>query len=93
MRLTRKRDGKELYGGDVKWIEWTGEGKFKELHEEPAIGRSCILDPNRGPYFTWMTTAVTDFEISEDGSVTFTTKNSEYLLEKISPDQYENIAT
>jgi hypothetical protein len=30
-----------------------------------------------------MTTTVTDFEISEDGSVIFTTENSEYLLEKI----------
>ena len=89
MKLTRKRDGKELYGEDAKWIEWTEEGKFKELHDEPAIGRSCILDPKRGIYFTWMTTTVTGFEISEDGSVIFKTENSEYLLEKISIEEDE----
>lgn len=89
MKLTRKGDGKELYGQEAKWIEWTEEGKFRELHDEPGIGRSCILDPKRGPYFTWMTTTVTSFEISESGSVNFTTENSEYVLENISIEEEE----
>jgi hypothetical protein len=84
MRLTRKKDGKVLMGEEAKWIEWSEDGKFKELHDEPSVGRSCILDPKRGPYFTWMTTSVIDFEISEEGSITFTTENNEYVLEKIS---------
>jgi hypothetical protein len=84
MRLTRKKDGKVLIGEEAKWVEWDDNGKFKEFHDEPSVGRSCILDPKRGPYFTWMTTCVTGFNISEGGDVTFTTKNSEYILEKIS---------
>jgi len=81
--LIRERDQLILKGSRVKYVEWTGNGTFKEAHEKPLIGRSVILDPHRLNY-TWLTTPITEIlEEEEDGSyLKFKTENSNYELFK-----------
>jgi hypothetical protein len=79
--LIREHDGLLNVGDQVGWIEWAEDGRFKELHEEPAVGRSLILDPQRMSY-TWMTTTVTEILEQEENYIKFATKNSVYELFK-----------
>ena len=76
--LTR-HDGLVRKGNTITWIEWNENGTFKERHDKPAIGLSCILDGNRMSY-TWLTTPVVEFGRGEDGSIWFNTENSKYTL-------------
>ena len=80
-KLTREDDDSEHIGRTVHWIEWE-EGRYKAHYDEPAIGRSCILDIH--PWaFTWQTTEVTEILEHTDEKCKFRTKNSIYVLEKI----------
>ena len=80
--LIRKSDGLKKKGTQISWIEWNEDGTFKAKHDEPAVGRSLILDPQYMSY-TWLTTTVTEIlESTESGYVHFNTKNSEYILIK-----------
>ena len=83
-KLVRERDGLTKYGREIGWIEWDDNDKFKEKHDEPAVGRSCMLDPHRMS-FTWLTTSITEIVASsEDGSyIKFNTKNSIYELYRL----------
>ena len=74
-----REDGliKESY--DFLWIEFGEDGRFKESHKEPAIGRSLLLSPFND-FFTWQTTTVVEVITKEDNFVHFKTKNSEYEL-------------
>jgi len=77
--LTREHDNKQILGKDVKFIEWDENGRYKSIHETPAVGRSCVVDA--GPYATyrWLTSSIT--EILSDTK--FKTKNSVYYLHKV----------
>ena len=80
-KLTRENDNKVLRGTIVKYVEWNENDRgFKELYDEPSIGRSIILDPHRMS-FTWLTTVITSFS-EENGILKFKTRNSNYILEK-----------
>jgi hypothetical protein len=59
---------------------------FKEKHDEPAIGRSCMLDPHRIS-FTWLTTSVTEIIEQRDNYIKFNTLNSVYELFRIVPNE------
>ena len=83
-KLVRERDGLTHHAREMGWIEWNDDGTFKEKHDEPAIGRSCILDPHRFS-FTWCTTTVTEIIEQKENYIKFNTKNSVYEL-------YENIS-
>lgn len=78
-KLVRERDGLSNVGHKIGWIEWNEDGKFKELHDEPAVGRSLILDPQRISY-TWMTTTVTEILEQKENYIKFATTNSIYEL-------------
>ena len=78
-KLIRERDGLLNVGHQAGWIEWAEDGRFKELHEEPAVGRSLILDPQRRSY-TWMTTTVTEILEQKENYIKFATTNSIYTL-------------
>jgi hypothetical protein len=79
-KLVRERDNKTLVGQAVKFIEWEEDGRFSKSHDEPAIGRSVMLDPHHFNY-TWLTTEITSFMY--DGNILkFSTKNSVYTLKK-----------
>ena len=83
-KLVRERDGLTKYGREMGWIEWGDDSRFKELHNKPQVGLSCILDPHRFS-FTWCTTTVTEIIEQKENYIKFNTKNSVYEL-------YENIS-
>jgi hypothetical protein len=78
-KLVRERDGLSNVGHKVGWIEWNEDGTFKKLHDEAAVGRSLILDPQRRSY-TWMTTTVTEILEQKENYIKFATTNSIYEL-------------
>ena len=78
-KLVRERDGLSNVGHKVGWIEWNEDGTFKKLHDEAAVGRSLILDPQRISY-TWMTTTVTEILEQKENYIKFATTNSIYEL-------------
>ena len=79
IKLTRENDGKVLVGTKLKWIEWDEFYGVSQTYDEPAIGRSLILDPHYFSY-TWLTTTVLEFQETPTG-FTFQTENSNYILE------------
>ena len=79
-KLLRERDNLLNFGDQVGWIEWGEDGRYKELHEEPAVGRSLILDPKSTPFYTWMTTTVTEIVEEKENYLKFKTSNSVYEL-------------
>ena len=81
-KLVRESDGLTKYGQEMGWIEFHENGTFKEKHNEPAIGRSCILDPHRIS-FTWLTTSVTEIVEQREDYIKFKTRNSNYELWKL----------
>jgi hypothetical protein len=78
-KLVRESDGLTHHAREMGWIEWGDDSRFKEKHNEPAIGRSCILDPQRISY-TWLTTSVTEIVEQRDDYIKFNTRNSVYEL-------------
>ena len=76
--LIRENDGKVLSADKVRWVEWNDNGTSKELHEEPQIGRSLILDPKF--VYTWLTTTITEIVEQREGYIKFKTTNSIYEL-------------
>ena len=81
--LIRERDGKMIPGTQVEFVEWNESGKFKQLHDEPAVGFSCMIDPQYIAY-GWLTTEITEItsDTTEDTvrCIHFKTKNSNYKL-------------
>ncbi len=77
--LKRLNDGLTNRGSEIGWIEWSDEGRGKEMHDEPTIGRSLMLDPHVFNY-TWLTTSVTEIIEQREDYIKFTTENSIYEL-------------
>ena len=83
-RLVREGDGLNKKSKEILWLEWNEDGRFKEKHDDIAVGRSLIMSPFNH-FFTWQTTVVTRILASEADSsyIKFETKNSIYELFKI----------
>jgi hypothetical protein len=83
-RLVREGDGLNKKSKEILWLEWNEDGRFKEKHDDIAVGRSLIMSPFNH-FFTWQTTVVTRILASEADSsyIKFKTKNSIYELFKI----------
>ena len=83
-RLVREGDGLNKKSKEILWLEWNEDGRFKEKHDDIAIGRSLIMSPFNH-FFTWQTTVVTRILASEADSsyIKFKTKYSTYELFKI----------
>ena len=78
----RRSDGLYKESNDIKWLEFNEDGTFKEDHvHDFAVGRSLLMSPFNA-FFTWQTTPITAFEVTEVG-VEFVTENSNYVLEQI----------
>jgi hypothetical protein len=77
--LKRLNDGLTNVGSEIGWIEWSDEGRGKEMHDEPAISRSLMLDPHVFNY-TWLTTSITEIVEQREGYIKFATENSIYEL-------------
>ena len=89
-KLVRERDGLVNEAHQIGWIEWAEDGRYKKLHEEPAVGRSLILDPRSTPFFTWMTTSVTEILEQSENYIKFKTQNSNYELWQHQENKKEN---
>ena len=78
-RLTRLNDNLVKEGTQIVWINYklTGNAKYKT----PAKGRGLVIYRGMADY--WQTTRVQSFKKLEDGTIMFTTENSDYKLEKI----------
>jgi len=77
--LKRLNDGLTNVGSKISWIEWGDDGRGKEMHDEPAISRSLMLDPHVFNY-TWLTTSITEIFEQREDYIKFATKNSVYEL-------------
>ena len=77
--LTRIDDEKQIPASVIKFIEWNENGTGKSLHDEPALGRSIVVDPVNAAIYKWMTTRIV--EIIDP--TTFKTENSTYTLHKL----------
>ena len=86
--LVRERDQKTLRATKIKWVEWNENGSAKEMHDEPAVGCSLILDPQHLYAYTWLTTEVAEILEKTPATVKFKTKNSTYILTNL---ERENI--
>lgn len=79
----------------ISWIRWK-DRKFHETLNEPEIGTSLCMNPNRMS-FTWLTTEITEIISKSDKEIEFLTKNSHYLLKIITDDgvnvQFPNEST
>ena len=79
-----KSNGERHFGREASFIKWGESNRFKDIGKTPEIGLSCIIDPQRGAAFTWLTTPITEIieKVSDQGSTTyrFRTENSEYNL-------------
>lgn len=84
-KLVRERDGLTHHARQIGWIEFKEDNTFKKKHDEPAIGRSLMLDPHRFT-FTWLTTSVTEIVEQRDDYIKFKTRNSNYELWKLKND-------
>jgi hypothetical protein len=78
--LIRENDGLVKIGQRANWVEWDENSAGKKLHEEPAVGRSLVLDLEGPVTFTWMTTSVTEIISQNSDEIKFKTKNSQYSL-------------
>ena len=76
--LIRERDGLTIGANKIAWIEWSGNGRGKAMHEEPAVDRSLMLEPSIS--YKWMTTTVTEIVEQSEGYIKFKTLNSIYEL-------------
>lgn len=81
--LTRVEDGLIFKSLSVKWVKWNVDGTFNKLYARPKLGLSCILDPEYGAQYTWLTTTVVSMEKVSTNELRFKTKNSTYILNKI----------
>jgi hypothetical protein len=82
-----KSNGETHFGVKVKFVEWSAPELYsrgKELHDEPQVGFSCMLDYHYGHQFTWLTTEIVEIESDTTDKhircISFKTKNSNYKL-------------
>jgi len=81
-KLVREQDRLTKQSKEITWLEFDEEGKFKERHDEPSIGRSLLMSPFN-QFFTWQTTLITEIIEQEDHYIKFKTQNSNYELSKL----------
>lgn len=81
--LTRVRDGRTFKSYTLGWIKWNEDGTFKKMYKTPKIGLSCIVDPQYGASYSWLTTTILSIERVSRNELRFQTKNSTYMLNKI----------
>jgi len=77
--VTRKEDNKQMTANTVKFIQWNENGVGGSLHEEPAIGRSIVLDLTGPESYKWLTSQIVEIISNTE----FKTKNSTYTLHKV----------
>lgn len=74
--LVRENDNKQITASTIRFIEWDENGVGKKTHNEPAVGRSIIVNPSGFGNYKWLTSVITEV-VSENE---FKTENSIYKL-------------
>jgi hypothetical protein len=74
-----RSDGLQKKGMHLTFVEWNDNTTFKQTHDEPAIGRSLLLDGNI-LNFTWCTTTIKEIVEMSENYIKFETENSTYEL-------------
>ena len=74
---------------DIMWLEFNEDRTFKAKYKKPAEGRSLIMSPFN-EFFTWQTTDIIELIESKIDYWLFRTKNSVYLLQKLSDSNIVN---
>lgn len=69
-----------IWAERIAWIEWGEDHHPKEIHEEPAEGRSLLCDPGAYGNYQWLTTQLVEIIKQSPKRLLFKTKNSTYLL-------------
>ena len=72
---------------DIIWLEFNEDKTYKAKYKKPAEGRSLLMSPFN-QYFTWQTTSITKIIEERTDYWLFETKNSTYLLRKLSDDEW-----
>jgi hypothetical protein len=82
-----KSNGETHHGTQFKFVEWGSEelgSRAKQLHDEPQLEYSVIIDPQYASQYTWLTTPITEIESDTTTGtgrcIAFKTKNSNYTL-------------
>ena len=88
-KLVREHDGLEKYSDDVAWLEWDENSRYKDKHQDIAIGRSLMMSPFSPFYFVWQTTEVTEIVEQREDYIKFKTKNSNYELFKLTNNEQD----
>jgi len=81
-------DGREEFkegGARVEAIEWTEDGKFKEVKgHEPIVGCALLVGSVTARSYSdrdyWLTTPITEIVEETDEHILFKTENSTYKL-------------
>jgi hypothetical protein len=89
-KLVRERDGLIKQSKEVMWLEFNEAGRFKEKHNEPAIGRALLMSPFN-EFFTWQTTIITEIVEQREDYIKFKTQNSNYELFKLNKQNEDTI--
>jgi hypothetical protein len=85
-KLHRLNDGLIRTSFEVGWLEFDENGKFKQRHDAPEVGRSLLMSPFN-TCFSSQTTDIIELINANDNLVEFKTTNSTYKLERIpNPD-------
>jgi hypothetical protein len=86
-----KSTGEIKRGTLVKFVEFEGDeigSRAKQLHDEPQVGFSVVIDPQYASY-TWLTTPIKEIESDTTNgcirSIAFKTQNSKYTLYIVTP--------
>jgi hypothetical protein len=78
-KLVREHDGLTKQSRAILWLEWDETGRFKDKHNEIAVGRALLMSPFN-EMFTWQTTEVTNIIEASVDYIKFETRNSTYEL-------------
>tara|TARA_R110000851_G_scaffold116912_4_gene243415 strand:- start:168 stop:407 length:240 start_codon:yes stop_codon:yes gene_type:complete len=76
-KLTRVSD-KLSRKGIIKFLEFGPQERGVKLHLKPKKGYACIVNPQRGVHYTWMTSAIVEVISPTE----FKTNNSHYKITK-----------
>ena len=79
--LKRVNDGQQWISTNVKYVDWE-DNIFGDLCVDIAVGRSCMLNPERGLEFDWLTTPISRID-QRDDETHFFTINSHYILKQL----------
>lgn len=81
-KLVRERDGLTKQSKDIKWIEFSEDGRYSAEYKDIQVDRSLLMSPFNESY-VWLTTSVTEIVEQRDDYIKFKTGNSTYELFKL----------